>query len=83
MRPDRLASLRLGVCGGSPDGGRELFDEAAQGRLDAFFLGGGQIDGDGNLNLDFDDEIVDAACITHDGKIRGERTAGATAAKGG
>jgi glutaconate CoA-transferase subunit B len=33
------------------DGGRELFDFAAQGRLDSFFLGGGQIDGAGNLNL--------------------------------
>jgi glutaconate CoA-transferase, subunit B len=33
------------------DGGRELFDCAAQGRIDAFFLGGGQIDGQGNLNL--------------------------------
>jgi glutaconate CoA-transferase subunit B len=33
------------------DGGRELFDFAAQGRLDSFFLGGGQIDGNGNVNL--------------------------------
>jgi glutaconate CoA-transferase subunit B len=33
------------------DGGRELFDCAAQGRIDAFFLGGGQIDGSGNVNL--------------------------------
>jgi glutaconate CoA-transferase subunit B len=33
------------------DGGVELFDCAAQGRLDAFFLGGGQIDGQGNINL--------------------------------
>lgn len=33
------------------DGGRELFDFAAQGRLDAFFLGGGQIDGTGRVNL--------------------------------
>lgn len=33
------------------DGGRELFDFAAQGRLDGFFLGGGQIDGHGNVNL--------------------------------
>ena len=34
-----------------PDGGRELFDLAAQGRLDSFFLGGGEIDGLGNVNL--------------------------------
>src|SRR5262249_22415144 len=33
------------------DGGRELFDCAAQGRIDAFFLGGGQIDGEANVNL--------------------------------
>ena len=32
-------------------GGVELFDLAAQGRIDAFFLGGGQIDGQGNINL--------------------------------
>ncbi len=36
---------------GFTDGGRELFDCAAQGRIDAFFLGGGQIDGEGNINL--------------------------------
>lgn len=33
------------------DGGRELFDCAGQGRLDSFFLGGGQIDGEANVNL--------------------------------
>jgi glutaconate CoA-transferase subunit B len=33
------------------DGGSELFDLAGQGRLDAFFLGGGQIDGQANINL--------------------------------
>lgn len=33
------------------DGARELFDCAAQGRIDAFFLGGGQIDGAANVNL--------------------------------
>ncbi len=33
------------------DGGVELFDCAAQGRIDAFFLSGGQIDGEGNINL--------------------------------
>lgn len=32
-------------------GAEELFDCAAQGRIDAFFLGGGQIDGKGNVNL--------------------------------
>jgi len=33
------------------DGAREIFDCAAQGRIDAFFLGGGQIDGEANVNL--------------------------------
>ena len=33
------------------DGARELFDCAAQGRIDAFFLGGAQIDGAANINL--------------------------------
>ena len=33
------------------DGGSEIHDRAAQGRIDAFFLGGGQIDGSGNINL--------------------------------
>ncbi len=33
------------------DGGSELHDRAAQGRIDAFFLGGGQIDGSANINL--------------------------------
>jgi len=33
------------------DGARELFDCAGQGRIDVFFLSGGQIDGEGNVNL--------------------------------
>jgi glutaconate CoA-transferase, subunit B len=33
------------------DGARELFDCAGQGRIDVFFLSGGQIDGRGNVNL--------------------------------
>jgi glutaconate CoA-transferase subunit B len=33
------------------DGGVELFDQAGQGRVDAFFLSGGQIDGRANINL--------------------------------
>lgn len=33
------------------DGSSEVFDLAAQGRIDAFFLSGGQIDGSGNINL--------------------------------
>lgn len=33
------------------EGSRELFDLAGQGRIDVFFLGGAQIDGQGNINL--------------------------------
>ena len=49
-------SLRISVLGSErhnpfTDGGRELFDCAAQGRIDAFFLGGGEIDGQANINL--------------------------------
>ncbi|MGB9041314.1 MAG: CoA transferase, partial [Pseudolabrys sp.] len=33
------------------DGARELFDCAGQGRIDVFFLSGGQIDWQGNVNL--------------------------------
>jgi len=48
--------LRVTVLGSErhicfTDGGRELFDCAAQGRIDAFFLGGAQIDGHANINL--------------------------------
>jgi H+-translocating NAD(P) transhydrogenase subunit alpha len=30
---------------------------------------------EGSLSVDFDDEVVAGACITHEGEIRGERTA--------
>lgn len=48
--------LRVSLLGrtSSPtftDGSRELFDCAAQGRIDAFFLSGVQIDGQANINL--------------------------------
>jgi glutaconate CoA-transferase subunit B len=33
------------------EGSRELFDLAGQGRIDVFFLGGAQIDGEANINL--------------------------------
>jgi len=48
LRVNVLGSIRNDfLC----DGGVELFDLAGQGRLDAFFLGGGQIDGHANINL--------------------------------
>lgn len=48
--------LRVSLLGSTrhtswTDGGKELFDCAAQGRIDAFFLGGAQIDGGANINL--------------------------------
>jgi NAD(P) transhydrogenase subunit alpha len=33
------------------------------------------VDEEGGLKIDFEDDIVDAACIAHEGEIRGERTA--------
>lgn len=63
--PGAAALLARKIRGGSPrvslihgkatnpftDGGREIFDAAGQGRIDVFFLGGVQIDGEANLNL--------------------------------
>jgi NAD(P) transhydrogenase subunit alpha len=31
------------------------------------------VNDEGELNLDFDDEIVAGACLTHEGEIRNER----------
>ncbi|MET0507590.1 MAG: CoA transferase [Burkholderiaceae bacterium] len=52
----REPAMRISILG-SPrhnfftNGSAELFDCAGQGRIGAFFLGGGQIDGEGNVNL--------------------------------
>ena len=50
------SSLRVSMLHrrkGNPftEGSRELFDLAGQGRIDVFFLGGAQIDGEANINL--------------------------------
>ncbi len=50
-RPMRVTVLGSRRHNCFTDGARELFDCAAQGRIDAFFLGGGQIDGEANVNL--------------------------------
>ena len=44
---------RLHQRKGNPftEGSRELFDLAGQGRIDLFFLGGAQFDGEANINL--------------------------------
>ncbi|HVL36928.1 MAG TPA: CoA synthetase [Burkholderiales bacterium] len=52
----RRPALRLSFLHqrqGNPfsEGSRELFDLAGQGRIDVFFLGGAQIDGEANINL--------------------------------
>ena len=52
----RNPGMRVSILGSErhnafTDGNRELFDCAAQGRIDAFFLSGGQIDGMGRINL--------------------------------
>ncbi|MDP0926433.1 CoA transferase [Paracoccus onubensis] len=53
---DGQRQVRLSILGSVEhnfftNGSVELFDSAGQGRLDAFFLGGGQIDGQANVNL--------------------------------
>lgn len=52
----REQALRVSILGSREhnsftNGGAEIFDMAARGRVDAFFLGGGQIDGRGDINL--------------------------------
>jgi glutaconate CoA-transferase subunit B len=52
----RRPALRISLLSkrrGNPftEGSRELFDLAGQGRIDVFFLGGAQIDGEANINL--------------------------------
>jgi len=53
---DGKPPVRISILGSErhnffTNGSVELFDCAAQGHVDAFFLGGGQIDGRGNINL--------------------------------
>jgi glutaconate CoA-transferase subunit B len=49
--PVRLSLLHRRSGNPFTEGTRELFDLTGQGRIDLFFLGGGQIDGQANLNL--------------------------------
>lgn len=47
----RVSILQSSKLNSFTSGGVEVFDLAAQGRVDTFFLSGGQIDGAGNVNL--------------------------------
>jgi glutaconate CoA-transferase subunit B len=49
--PLRVSLLHKRSANPFTDGSRELFDLAGQGRIDVFFLGGAQIDGQANINL--------------------------------
>ncbi len=49
--PVRLSLLHREEANPFSEGTCELFDLTAQGRIDLFFLGGGQIDGAANINL--------------------------------
>jgi glutaconate CoA-transferase subunit B len=49
--PVRLSLLHKRTGNPFTEGSRELFDLTGQGRIDLFFLGGGQIDGQANINL--------------------------------
>ncbi|GAB5470295.1 MAG: CoA transferase [Rhodospirillales bacterium] len=51
QRPMQVTILHSRRYNAFSDGSRELFDCAAQGRIDSFFLGGVQIDGAANINL--------------------------------
>jgi glutaconate CoA-transferase subunit B len=50
-RPLRVSLLQKRNGNPFTEGSRELFDLAGQGRIDVFFLGGAQIDGEANINL--------------------------------
>jgi glutaconate CoA-transferase, subunit B len=47
----RVSMLHKRKANPFTEGSRELFDLAGQGRIDVFFLGGAQIDGEANINL--------------------------------
>jgi len=49
--PMRLSILGSRRHNSFTNGGVEIFDLIGQGRIGAFFLGGGQIDGEANINL--------------------------------
>ncbi len=49
--PVRVSLLQKRKGNPFTEGSRELFDLAGQGRIDVFFLGGAQIDGEANINL--------------------------------
>ncbi len=49
--PVRISLLHKRAGNPFSEGSRELFDLAGQGRIDAFFLGGVEIDGAANINL--------------------------------
>ena len=50
-RPLRVTRLHQRKGNPFSEGSRELFDLAGQGRIDYFFLGGVQLDGEANINL--------------------------------
>ncbi len=50
-KPIRVTRLHKRKGNPFTEGSRELFDLAGQGRIDYFFLGGAQIDGEANINL--------------------------------
>jgi glutaconate CoA-transferase subunit B len=47
----RALIFRNNISDPFPESGSELYDRIGQGRIDVFFLSGGQIDGNANLNM--------------------------------
>jgi H+-translocating NAD(P) transhydrogenase subunit alpha len=63
VRHDVKILSPLNLPAGMPEHSSQLFARNVQALLDLF------IGEDGNLHLDFDDEIVSGACIVRDGEI--------------
>jgi NAD(P) transhydrogenase subunit alpha len=63
VRHDVKIVSPLNLPAGMPEHSSQLFARNVQALLDLF------VGEDGNLNLDFDDEIVSGACIVRDGEI--------------
>ena len=67
VRHDVKIAAPLNLPASMPEHASQLFARNVQALLELF------VDEEGNLSLDFDDEIVAGACIPHGGEIKNER----------
>lgn len=63
VRHDVKIAAPLNLPASMPEHASQLFARNVQALLELF------VDGEGNLNLDFDDEIIRGACIVRDGEV--------------